>query len=708
MSNKDLFAPPSEDELKMFQAPTAEELVAMQPEETSSLEAAKTGAFSGLSMGFLDELAGVLEAGGQAVGIKGLGAPSVSDVGLQTPKGFDTKALLEAYQKARDVRREQEKKVAEEAPASYFAGQVAGGLATPVPGGGAMTLGKGIKLGAGFGAATALGQSEQDLSTIEGAKETGKEIAAGTLAGGAAGAVIPLLTKTAKGVGSFVKQQELFESAADIMSDAAKGIIHSGDDILNKRADAMVKAGQKVLSEADTAMKAQGEKMREIVDKLNADAIKTGKTINVEPVLEKFKQLNEILDIPSQQQVDFLEDVVNKAAGKGDTADVMRALQKKVAEEQVKKIVKAKKIASQIINLEDEIAKRGTDEGLVTEVEALKTAYKDIMDKLKVSGLEEQYANITKDISSVTPFQSMIEPATNMPVGLIDTDYKTFVKASEKITKYSPEKTPAEIRKMIETLNSDYVVKNIDTKQAIDLRTGIKNDLQNLMFQSAAPTDVKQYSEAAKNFSDMRNLMDKSKLDVIYGLGESGKLGTDERKLFDIIKQFNREGSKEGAFFRQFLDKMKTINPDLATKIETDVAKASRDFKLSSDLYADKAFPEKGLAFFIPSGKSLMMKGAELTGTGIYKTDKVLTGARKAALVLPKKILESISTDSSSAIAQMADKLRGASDKTSIDLYNKLNKILEMDPNKQKAAIFALSQQPAYREMFNYLSNEGE
>ena len=708
MSNKDLFAPPSEDELKMFQAPTAEELVAMQPEETSSLEAAKTGAFSGLSMGFLDELAGALEAGGQAVGIKGLGAPSVSDIGLQTPKGFDTKALLEAYQKARDVRREQEKKAAEEAPASYFAGQVAGGLATPVPIKGPMTLAKGIMLGAGSGALAGLGQSESGISTVEGAKETGKEVLAGTLAGTVGGAVIPATAAFGKKLGSFIKQQDLFESAADIMSDAAKGIVHSGDDILNKRADAMVRAGQKVLSEADTAMKAQGEKMREIVDKLNADAIKTGKTINVEPVLEKFKQLNEILDIPSQQQVDFLEDVVNKAAGKGDTADVMRALQKKVAEEQVKKIVKAKKIASQIINLEDEIAKRGTDEGLVTEVEALKTAYKDIMDKLKVSGLEEQYANITKDISSVTPFQSMIEPATNMPVGLIDTDYKTFVKASEKITKYSPEKTPAEIRKMIETLNSDYVVKNIDTKQAIDLRTGIKNDLQNLMFQSAAPTDVKQYSEAAKNFSDMRNLMDKSKLDVIYGLGEAGKAGTDERKLFDIIKQYNKEGSKEGAFFRQLLDKMKAINPELAMKIEADVSKASRDFKLSSDLYASKAFPEKGLAFFTPSGKSLMMEAAELAGTGIYKLDKMAVGARKAALYLPKKLLESISTDSSSAIAQMADKLRGASDKTSIDLYNKLNKILEMDPNKQKAAIFALSQQPAYREMFNYLSNEGE
>jgi hypothetical protein len=261
---------------------------------------------------------------------------------------------------------------------------------------------------------------------------------------------------------------------------------------------------------------------------------------------------------------------------------------------------------------------------------------------------------------------------------------------------------------MIETLNSDYVVKNIDTKQAINMRQGIKQDLQNLMFEGSKPADVQEYSAAAKTYSDLRKLMDGAKLDVIYGLGEAGKQGTDERKLYDIIKQFNREGSKEGAFFRQFVDKMKDIDPNLASKIETDVAKASRDFKLSSDLYADKAFPEKGLAFFAPSGKAAMMKGAEFIGEKIGWADRALAGARKAMLKVPTEILESISKDNSSAIRQMADKLRGASDKTSVDLYNKLNKILEMDENKQKAAIFALIQQPAYRDMFNYLSNKGE
>ena len=685
MNNKDLFAPPSQDELQMFAAPTEEELGIAMPEEPGMLESGLAGAAQGVTFGFADEMEAAVKS---------------------ALSGQLTKTEYE--QQVADIR-ERYRKQEEANPMSFLAGNIGAGFAVPGFGmlKGGLTLGKAVKAGAAAGALAGAGGSEAQLTSGE-VGELAKDVTAGTLAGAATGAAIPALAKVGKGVASFVKQQDLFESAADILSDASKGIVHSGEDILNRRADAMVAAGKKVLSQADETMQAQGDKMKSIIDRLNAKAIEEGRTINVEPVLQKFQQLDEILDIPTQKQVDFLEDVVNKAAGKGDVNTVMSALQKKVAEEQVKKIVQARKIAAEIINLEEEIVKNKTTPGLQTKMDAMKTAYKEILDSLRLSGLEDQYANITKQISSPTPFQTIIDPATNIPVGLIDTDYKTFVKASDGITKYSPEKTPAELRKMIETLNSDYVVKNIDTKQAINMRQGIKQDLQNLMFEGAKPADVQEYSAAAKTYSDLRKLMDGAKLDVIYGLGEAGKQGTDERKLYDIIKQFNREGSKEGAFFRQFVDKMKDIDPNLASKIETDVAKASRDFKLSSDLYADKAFPEKGLAFFVPSGKSLMMKGAELTGTGIYKTDKALAGARKAMLKVPTKVLESISSDNSSAIRQMADKLRGASDKTSVDLYGKLNKILEMDPNKQKAAIFALIQQPAYRDMFNYLSNEGE
>lgn len=678
------------------------------PAEVGIGEALKTGAFQGLSFDLIDELAGALEAGGQAVGVKGLGAPSISQIETQAPK-WDWEKLKEAYKSARDVRREQQAQAEEQQPVAQTIGQFASGLA--IPGGAALAskggLGlkftKGVAAGAGAGALSGLGASEAET-----AGEQLEEAKTGAITGGLIGAAaIPVMAGT-KGLINFAKQQGLVESATEITKDAAKGILHSGDDILNKRADEMVKAGQGILKEAQDTMLAQAKVMEDVVTNLDKKAVEAGESINVEPVLQKFKQLNTILDIPTQEQVNFLEDVVNKAAGKGDINTVMSALNKKVAEEQVKKIIKARKIAEKIMSLEEEIAAGKSTPGVATQLDSLKAAYKEATDQLNLSGLEDQYQKITKDISSVTPFQKVIDPATGVPVGVIDTDYQTFVKASEGITKYSPEKTPAEIREMIKRINADYVVKNIDTDEAIKLRTDIKNELQDMMFTGATSPEKSRYVEASKQFSDLKKLLEGAKLEGFYGLGEAGKRGTDERKLYDIIKQFQKEGSKEGAFFRQFVDKLKNINPELAQKVEADVSKASRDFKLSSDLYADKAFPEKGLMFFAPSGKSLMMKSAEGIGKAINVTDKALTGVRNAAITVPRKLIESIDTGNSDKIRQFADKLRNESDKTSIDLYNKLNAMLEMSPNKQKATLFTLIQQPAFRGMLSNAETEDE
>lgn len=122
--------------------------------ETSSLEAAKTGFFEGASAGLLDELAGGLEATGQAVGLAGMGAPTLEEFNLQEPKLLDPEALLNAYRTARDRRRSIIEQQRKDKPGAMLAGNLVGGvIGAPAIGGPALQ-----------GAVAGFGSSEADLT----------------------------------------------------------------------------------------------------------------------------------------------------------------------------------------------------------------------------------------------------------------------------------------------------------------------------------------------------------------------------------------------------------------------------------------------------------------------------------------------------------------------------------------------------------------
>lgn len=188
----DIFAPPTKEELAdnnadIFAPPSESELKSSNVEQPSFIEAASKGLAEGLTLGFDDELAGILEAGGQSIGVKGAGAPNLSDIELQTPKGLNLQELMSAYKSARDKRRELSSKAQQAHPGTFLAANLGGAL-LPNPAG--LLAKGGTKGAAALGGLAGLGMSESDLTEgdITGAA---KDIGTGAILGTALSKVMP-------------------------------------------------------------------------------------------------------------------------------------------------------------------------------------------------------------------------------------------------------------------------------------------------------------------------------------------------------------------------------------------------------------------------------------------------------------------------------------------------------------------------------------
>ncbi len=174
-------------------------------------EAVLHGLEQGSTMGFFDEAQGGLEAGGQALGLKGLGGP-MQNISFMTPNGVDMEKLKQAYLQRRDQVRAEQDASKQAFPKTAMASELAGGLLTGGIAGAPKTLGTAALTGTAMGAATGLGTTNAPLLSKETAMNTGIGGALGA-AGGAAGyGVSKLLSPEAR------------QAAANIRASKALGL----------------------------------------------------------------------------------------------------------------------------------------------------------------------------------------------------------------------------------------------------------------------------------------------------------------------------------------------------------------------------------------------------------------------------------------------------------------------------------------------------
>lgn len=152
----------------------------VESEKPSPFVSGVRGAIQGATGGFVDEMTGLLEAGGQAIGLKGLGGP-VKDIGIsKSGPTLNMDVLKMAYQRSRDRERKIQELDMATNPISSGAGQIIGGVASPIN-----KIAKGASLakqGATIGALNSLGTSEAD-NALDMAKDVGIGSVAGLVIG---------------------------------------------------------------------------------------------------------------------------------------------------------------------------------------------------------------------------------------------------------------------------------------------------------------------------------------------------------------------------------------------------------------------------------------------------------------------------------------------------------------------------------------------
>ena len=198
-------------------------LITGQPQVDQGTSAVR-GGLQGASFGFGDEVSALADAAVSKVpGLRDF-AQKLHSEGLPRVDNPDI-----TYQQRRDAYRQKNQEAQQANPKTYFAGEIAGSIAAPIPGGaavkGSTTLAKAASLaktGAKVGALTGLGTSTADLT--KGTIDEFEKAVNDTVKGGVTGAVAaPLAAGAAKVVGTVAgKVGKAFKNKA--VNDAVEAV----------------------------------------------------------------------------------------------------------------------------------------------------------------------------------------------------------------------------------------------------------------------------------------------------------------------------------------------------------------------------------------------------------------------------------------------------------------------------------------------------
>lgn len=220
------------------------------PAEPTQLDAAGRGALQGASMGYADELAGALGAGGQALSKKKL-----TD-------------LLNDYRAARDAYRAKDQAAKSKYPGTFVGSQLVGGLAGAMLPMGELGLAGKIAAGAGVGGAAGLGNSQADLTQGE-VGQAAKDTALGAGVGAALGAASNMIP-SAKELPAYAEKEAIRATGA-APAKALRFSPKAGRFLLD---NGIVKFGsnpENIAENAEQALAQHGQTIGDALSKLEAE-----------------------------------------------------------------------------------------------------------------------------------------------------------------------------------------------------------------------------------------------------------------------------------------------------------------------------------------------------------------------------------------------------------------------------------------------------
>lgn len=720
-------------------------------EKTTPFEAfAKKGAHSA-SLGFLDELTGLIGGGADYLAQEaGMFQPTKEDIastmspdmlqkleGRIEPVEVPKKGPIEIYKQYRDMQRKALQEAEQEHPVASFAGDIAGGIMMPGMGVGmgagkagslAAKTARGSLAAAPVSAAVGAGISEEE--TLAGvAEDAAKTASLGMLMGGA----IPAIGAAGSGVKGLAKKAG-DSDLAKIYKAYAKGERLSDDVIENFRK--LKDLGGDVTSELSSRSKVAGQELQDVLKK----ASETTDPVEVSGLLSEAKaRLQALSKDPNPDVEASAKKVIGVIDNILEGKEVTKLMPTKSLEEQA--IKKEEDILKAYKKLQEKRAKTMMEDP--GEVAGQKLAKKRAgleasSEKPPRLGPEEQFLSsddipvlrqqkgdagfITQimDDPNLTPIDIATDPESglkyfsymNQSTGKVESAF--LPDDTSLFSKLRPTKvreggkaalTPEELIQAKRSFaEMTPIVDPAMSKQVGREAVGITKALDELL-PPEAQAKSKEVSDLMGVFgqltgrgpSDVLDAAEKTKMRERLGalmLEASPEVKT-RTQLEDILMGFADPTRPERA-----VKGLQDIAPDLAARIRNEAPEIAEKIRLGiaidpRELGTISPDLRGQIAAQFGGGIGILRKGAAVAGS----TSKAISDSMS-------KMSEELVSMSPEALNNVVERLYGMGSTTSRSLGDALGKAMAKDKRGRQAVMFGIMQNPAYREILQELNDE--
>jgi len=679
--------------------------------EPTSGEAALRGAGQGLSMGFLDELKSML----------GTSGASPSEIVAQPKLAAEKeREMFQQYERQLAEERAIDEAMKKAQPEAYMAGELTGGIVPGLATGGASAVGgvlkegtkqamkQAAKIGAGYGAVSGAGYSEAD-NPLDLVKDT----AIGTGSGAALGAALPLAAKGAKE--AFKGTKSLGEKVFDILpkSDQMKATFKYGrqgksldQDIIDKDLKSL---GQKVLKNIN--QKKKDNRLDEVIDQLDDMGYKVDTKQAVEEAVDDLKKLADG-DLMGQQNKELLPRLQELLGNDKQTAKMVNAAEKKA----LKKAVEGQSKAEQaIIKGEKALAKEQIKSGDSLEtISDMNRPMSDLEMPLDtqngvIGGVKGKFKNaegterVMSKLDDVTPYQ----PEMSVQKG--------------------PDGRPIVTTKDLGSGKIEALVGDIETKIQRDLANMKVSEVEMLRTQLNEATGLAAgqgskndpvVQRAMKLAQQLKDLTD----EAVKKGGDTALI--DRRATFsDIFSAEDMLGIRKMQNPRRDID-MGLKSDKIAAELgfNQNFLKRSKAAKAQELLGDDVVTPEMAEQFDILKNVNEAVgrgeAGENISRAGIYqmasgKVPNLAGRATKAVSDVGSKVTSPVTRTSnlmkemgSERLNQVGAEMAASGSEGTALLGNRLLEALGMKGQGKNAAMWSLSQNPAFRSLVSRQSED--
>ena len=457
----------------------------------------------------------------------------------------DIEGMIKKYQAMRDSIRKDNKKLEEDFPKSYTAGQIAGGIIPALATGGAGVAAQaakqggkqlaklGAKVGAQYGAAQGLGRSEAEV--LE--RDLGgllKDVGSEALLGGGVGGVLPMAGTAVKGAGKAVSGALESIPGAEAVKAGYKlgkeGISASYKSLM----DEFGKLSKGLSTDIRTALRKEGVSKVEALELADAIGISLNAGDPIETAIEKAMNLKNVPESERGRFTTFLQELI------GQDPKLNKKIQK-IDAARAKQIEKAARDGFEVESTEA-IGKRIEDIVPDSSVQGTLVGSEDLLKKTTEEGKE-----ITKKVLNLQTLADDVNAPNIDVTDLTPTQMEDLIKQVNKFANPSKKDNVTEVESVARGLAAEF--RNMSNKATAGTSVESVNTniaaLIDAVKQTGMKGKVSSKAVGAAEGSGARFLREEQERQLQKKLMDSSQFGdVDTQSLFSRLKEVDPKFEK--------------------------------------------------------------------------------------------------------------------------------------------------------------------